>query len=460
MSVDVFDFLVKKDASKESLSLGDHSGEDNDDDAVEETFEHEFEDLEEREECERCEEGEDTIGCEDCERSRGPPEPVQLRIEHGNADEESNSNGRAAESDIDSDEGVLTPDIVVHTEDAEPERYYRSMSDSGISMGNCSMDTSLASLPPRHFVPQEHSSSRPASRQQAGNELAVVDPRWTWSTSPGPLHDGFIPPPAPIPPPIMYEMPPYPLYPPYTPYGTPPPMPEEEIRGPAIRIREPSHQDVKPKCFRSFTKVSTRIILQLQDDIAELEGELSVLDSELDAIDADSGSDDDTPYHPRTAKHILKARESEIYDELHFKLGQYSAALENMQKIESISLPATKADLTKHHRWLEARISPSFRARHLVSNDLRKFSRTDVSEKMPALNHDTQFLAYVALVNTLLPLLLFKLINSVLTRLILLVIIVLSGATVHDRTKTKVKAEDINCILICFGISVFAAFFL
>lgn len=462
-SVDVFDFLVEKDGSQESLSMMDHTTDELVDDYVDDDHEHEFEDLDEQEECNKCQEKEGLNECEECAGLEVEPEQAEFLIgpcDDSNQDKQRYMADQAAEGDIDSDGEVLTPDIVINTEDTDPERYYRSMSDSGISMGNCSMDTSLASLPSRHSVGPNAPLSRPSSRSRTGNELAVIDPRWTWSTSPGPFHDGHIPPPAPVPPPIMYEMPPYPPYPPYTPYGTPPPMPEEETRGPVIRIREPSHQDVKPGCFRSFAKVSTRVLLQLQDDIAELEGELSVLDAEVDAIEAESGSDEDVPAHPNSAKRMLKARELEIYDELQFKLGQYSSALENMHKMESISQPATKADLTKHHRWLEARISPSYKARHLVSNDLRTFSKIDTSEKAAAPGYDTQFLAYTAVVNTLLPLMLFKLVNSVLTRLILLVVVVISGATVHDRTKTKVRAEDINCILLCVGISASAAFFL
>lgn len=459
-SVDVFDFLVEKDGSNESLSVMNCSIGGNVNDDSDEDPENEFEDLDEQDECDQCEEIEELDRQSDCGDFKARSEQIESSIAGMDETKQSSVVDPATEGDIDSDDEVLTPDIVIQTEDAEPERFYRSMSDSGISVGGCSMDTSLASLPPRLSIHEDEPLSRPASRSQMGNELAVIDPRWTWSTSPGPFHDGYIPPPAPVPPPIMYEMPPYPPYPPYTPYGTPPPMRDEDIRGPAIRIREPSQQDVKPNCFRSFTKVSTRVALQLQDDIAELEGELSVLDAELDAIEADSGSDDDAPPHPRTAKPILKAREAEIYDELQFKLGQYSSALEYIHRIEDISQPATKSDLTKHHRWLEARISPSFRARHLVGNDLRTFSAVKSQEPAPTPGHDTRFLTYIAMVNTLLPLLTFKLVSNILTRLILLLVIVISGVAVHDRTKAKVRKEDVNCILTCVGISIVAAFLL
>lgn len=521
-SVDVFDFLVQKGASEESLPLNGQTTVATVKDVVEDIIEYIPGDLDEPEESQEYEESEGSEGLEDYEDTEGseeleelyesdnlegfedhqepdepeackpstaierdndldeliesnephnvlePTDPFIDHIEDNENDQDNQYNYTANEAnqiddenDADrSDEEPFTPDIVVHKEDSDPEVYYRSMSDSGISMGSCSMDASIASSPRKMPVLPEESLSRPSSQSRWGSELAVVDPRWTWNTSPGPFYEGFIPPPAPVPPPVMYDMPVYPPYPPYTPYGTPPPMPEDEIRGPAIKIREPSHLEIKPKCFRSFTKMSTRLILQLQDDIAELEGELSVLDAELDCIEAESGSEDEASLRPGTAKHMLKARECEIYQELQSKFDQYVRSLKSMQKIEKMSQPAVASDLTRYHRWLESRISPSKRARHLVSNDLRTLSTTKPAEITKAPTQDTQFMVYSALVNTLLPLVTFKLVSSVLSRLILLIIIVIIGVTVPDRTKNQIKLEDMNCILVCVGISAFAAFFL
>lgn len=461
-SIDVFDFLVEGDGYKESVSSVDTVTEETSNGTIKESSGHEYEEPEEPDERDECEEIEDLDENNDCYMFEGSPVRVQTPAEDNEQKEESSDEYQVGEDDASSDEEPHTPSIIVQSADLAPEVFYRSMSDSGISMGSNSIEASLSSLPPKRSVVREEFLSRSAPRPSSRNELAVIDPRWTWNTSPGPFHDGCIPPPAPMPPPITYDMPLFPPYPPYTPYGTPPPMPEDEVRGPAIKIREPSQQEVRPKCFRAFTKVSTRVILHLQDDIAELEGELSVLDGKLDAIEADYGSDEEAPAHPGTTKHMLKARESEIYDELQFKLPQYSSALEGMQKIEGMSQPAVKSDLTKHHRWLESRISPLFRARHLVGNDLRTFSKakSQETETVATPGKDTQFLVYSVLINTLLPFMAFKLVTNILTRLILLIIIAVIGATVQDRTKTKIRAEDAKCILMCISISFFAAVFL
>lgn len=501
MSVDVFDFLVEGNTSMVSLSLAGTAQVAMPEEMVEKKADHKaegmrmagaYEDLSETEDTEDLDEINEVdsiVDASDYDESTADHAPITYYVsdqdeggESGECDEvneivqvndnedtkatkrkrvnEKEYSEHIAADDSESDEEPYTPDIIISSEDVDPERYYRSMSDSGISMGSCSMDASVASLPPRLPVLPEETDSRPSSRPATRNELAIIDHRRYWNPSPGPFHDGAIPPPAPVPPQIMYEMPIYPAYPPYTPYGTPPPIPEDEAQGSAIKIREPSQQDVKPQCFRSFTKVSTRVILQLQDDIAELEGELSVIDSDLDAIEADYSSDEDESAHPGTVRHMLKARESEIYCDLQSKLAQFASALENMQKIENISQPAVLSDLTKHHRWLESRITPAVRARHLVGNDLRKFSSQVLPRCPTTVNQDTQFLAYTVLVNTLFPLLVFKLVNSLLNRLILLIVIVITSLTTQKRTKTTIRAEDKNCILMCIGISTFAAMFL
>lgn len=233
------------------------------------------------------------------------------------------------------DEAVLgEPEIVVHLDDVEaepepepepePEGYYRSMSDSGISMGSCS---SITGLTPHLPILHEELPGRHQSEPLQGNEIAMIDPRWAWSTSsPQPYPDGFIPPPCPPPPPaVMYDVPmyqPYP-YPPYTPpYATPPRVTEDEKRGPYINIREPAGQVSKPTCFRSFSKLSTRLLLQMQDDIADLEEELRDLDAEPDTTEQcfDHESSSSSSQDQRRQR---KNRETEIYQELHAQLDQY-----------------------------------------------------------------------------------------------------------------------------------------
>ncbi|KAK5095091.1 hypothetical protein LTS08_008251 [Lithohypha guttulata] len=356
------------------------------------------------------------------------------------------------DSDSIQDEAVSNnPGIVVHLDEAEaetepePEGYYRSMSDSGISMGSCS---SITGLTPHLPVLHEELPSRHQSEPLQGNEIAMIDPRWTWSTSsPQPYPDGFIPPPCPPPPPaVVYDVPmyqPYP-YPPYTPpYATPPRVTEDEKRGPYINIREPAGQVSKPTCFRSFSKLSTRLLLQMQDDIADLEEELRDLDTEVDTTEQ-SFDHDSSSSSSQDQRREKKNRETEIYQELHAQLDQYYHALEMMQKVEDISKPAVTSDLTKYYQWLEDRITDSSNTRRLVGNDLRKFSTLKEREVQSTQCIQPYSLAYTALVNAVIPLIIFKGIKGVLNRLIVLLLFVVVGAVVQERMHKKFGREELK----------------
>lgn len=133
-------------------------------------------------------------------------------------------------------------------------------------------------------------------------------------------------------------------------------------------------------------------------------------------------------------------------------------ALETMQKIENLSTPANGSDLAKHQEWLENRIFPPSRIPRLVQPDLRAFE-SSLPKSMSAEPSSLHFqhLAYSGLVNTALPLLMFKLTNSILDRFILLSIIVVVGASVQGRGKTKLMKDDLTCTIFCICISLFAA---
>lgn len=353
-------------------------------------------------------------------------------------------------------------DIVDH----EPEGYYRSMSDSGISMG--SSGSFQHPLPIVHEEPD----SRPSSRNKYQNELALIDPRWHWpALSPQPPHDGYIPPPCPQPPPaaIMYEVPVYNPYPypyPPTPYSTPPPpMPEPYVREP-LEIREPKGQRNKPSYFRSFGRMNSRLLLRMEDDLADLEEELRQVEEEIDTAEHDS---DHSTSSSGSVIRELKLREAEIYTEFHAKLDDYYHALEMKQKVDEISSPAKLSDLPKHRQWLESRILQPDRIRRLINNDLRKFSpkrqaiEIDQTQKTTTIQEPVfhpQYLAYTAFINGVLPLIMFKFCTGVLNRLILLLTIIVIGSTVQDRVSVSVGRNELTCTLVCICISAFAAVFL
>ncbi|KAJ9653400.1 hypothetical protein H2198_007398 [Neophaeococcomyces mojaviensis] len=378
------------------------------------------------------------------------------------------------ESDSSSDEETasVVPEVILHVEEEEPEGYYRSMSDSGISMGSSSSGRSVAGCVRRSHLPvlPEEPASRPASSHQHSSELALMDPRCAWhSSSPGPYPEGYIPPPVPQPPQIVYDNSLYPPYP-YPSYETHSPSPDFYSHIPSINIREPSRRKCKPECFRSFTKISARLLLQLQDEIAEMEEEITMLDEESDSAD-DASEHGSSP--SRQDIQASRARREHLYGELHMKLDQYckdiliccrsdspktDRSVEMMQKIDEMSRPADHSETSRHQAWLESRIFPSSKIPRLAQDDLRIFKDNRPNLNMtPKPSFQLEYLIYTTLINTVLPLLMFKLIHGVLNRLILLSIVIIIGASVQDRTKTKVTEEDRNCTILCVCVSVFAA---
>ena len=133
-------------------------------------------------------------------------------------------------------------------------------------------------------------------------------------------------------------------------------------------------------------------------------------------------------------------------------------SVETMKKMDDISRPVIDSESSAYQAWLESRIFPSSKVHRLAHEDLRAFKSAQ-----PCLNTTSKpsfpflYLAYTTLINAVLPLLIFKLVNGVLNRLILLSSIVAVGASVQDRLKTKVMQEEMACTVICVCISVFAA---
>jgi len=132
-----------------------------------------------------------------------------------------------------------------------------------------------------------------------------------------------------------------------------------------------------------------------------------------------------------------------------------------MQKVDSISQPAATADLTNYHKWLETRVLETDRIRPLVGDDLRVFSVVPTAQevRLPQA-FQPQYLAFSALVNGVVPLIMFKLISGILNRLILLSVVVAAGWIAQDKMRTKIGKDELTCTLACLCVSAFAAVFL
>lgn len=254
---------------------------------------------------------------EEKSRSKESLQPTDVKEEDHETGTESDG------EEILHDDAKVDITVQLDEQEPEPEGFYRSLSDSGISMASSSTSSGPkhSRLPVLHEEAYDYASPQP----RPGRELALIDPRWRWSSSsPQPYTESYVPSPCPAPPSaVMYEVPAYPPYPypPYTPYGTPPPpMHQEAVNRPGITIREPAGQKIKPRCFRSFARLSSRLILQMQDDIAGLEAELKQLDKESDMSELGS---DHSSSSSRSNRKERKIREEEIYRDLHPKLDNY-----------------------------------------------------------------------------------------------------------------------------------------
>lgn len=127
-----------------------------------------------------------------------------------------------------------------------------------------------------------------------------------------------------------------------------------------------------------------------------------------------------------------------------------------LQKVENMSDPALTSDLPKYHDWLKNRILEEGSTRRLVGNDLRRFAST-TSESSMSPSFQPQYLAYAALANAVLPLIMFKFITGILNRLILLSLVIVLGSVAQERLRSKVGRDELTCTLLCISISAFAA---
>lgn len=209
----------------------------------------------------------------------------------------------------------------------KPEDFYRYASDSGVAdstYGSLSGSVQGQRLP---SLPEEPHSRPLSSHSYLGQpgDLVPFDPRWHWNSSspvaptiPYPI-EGYIPPPCPPPPPAVpcYDFPPH--YPDIHPGVQTPPSYRGTDYGLTFDVREPVGVENNPRCFRSFTKLSTQLLLQMQNDITELESELEAYDAEAERNppNASYGSND----------RLSLPQRAEICQELHFKLDQYCNAL-------------------------------------------------------------------------------------------------------------------------------------
>lgn len=319
--------------------------------------------------------------------------------------------------------------------ESEPEKFYRTLSDSEISMGSASSLFPLFPDSPatkRLSIVQEETLS-PAIH---GSNLPLTQTQWLWSMY------------CPSPPPVV----PVSTAPVIIPEGQQcsyrrcPPSEPLELNPSTATTSEPDDVSSQPQCFRLFTKLSNRHLLEMQDELADMEDELELLDSELELVDRDR-----TLLPDRAS--FLSARRHQLLQELAVKLESYYRRLKLIDELKVASEPTSMEKTFVYTRWLSRTLQPSYRASRLTGPDLHNLSLRGSTTRSGAGNP-----TYLTITNFLIPLLLYKLIRDVLNRLIVLALAIVIGNMVKEKYRMPNGAHDRLLVILFASVSTAAVF--
>ncbi|KAL5441497.1 hypothetical protein PMIN05_004431 [Paraphaeosphaeria minitans] len=110
--------------------------------------------------------------------------------------------------------------------------------------------------------------------------------------------------------------------------------------------------------YRKFERLNHRVLLHLQDEIAELEEELRYLD---ECVAQCSPIDNAGRHHPASRRGDaryggeLHYRRTELLGRIYLKLGQYNSALTSFTTMVKMLDPANAEDVQAYRSWMEKR---------------------------------------------------------------------------------------------------------
>jgi hypothetical protein len=112
----------------------------------------------------------------------------------------------------------------------------------------------------------------------------------------------------------------------------------------ASRLAHKDDQDpALPPLYRRFSALSHRILLQLQDEIAEMETDLR----QLDEADAHCRRD-----QPASRRSDWGSGRLDLLGKIHVKIEQYHAAILSLQNVKSATSEADDLDIETYREWL------------------------------------------------------------------------------------------------------------
>lgn len=323
------------------------------------------------------------------------------------------------------------PEMSMSETSEEPEQYYRSLSDSGISMGSTSSNYPIHDSPITDRLPVvEEESLLPLIQ---GPVPSLDELPWPW-----PMYCAS-------PPPVL-SMPLLPV----SAYGPPPCLHSacpacsslEGYHLTETRPRETDKESTKPQRFRSFTKLANRLLLGMQDEIAGMEEELILLDNDMELA----------ARLPDCAN-LLSAKRHRLFQELDAKLEAYHRKLKLIGELEMVPEPTSIREAVVYTQWLQETLRPPEQATRLLGPDPR-----NLRSGVDSTGSDARDLAFSAVTNLLIPLLCYKVTSNVLNRLIVLVLALVVGNMVRDKYWLPRGTHERVSIMFFVSISAAAAF--
>ncbi|KAN0083037.1 hypothetical protein V8E54_002125 [Elaphomyces granulatus] len=238
----------------------------------------------------------------------------------------------------------------------------------------------------------------------------------------------------------------------------------------AMKLDSSSKEDegALPPLYRKFETVNHRVLLHLQDEIAQLEEELHSLDEYEEKYRISVGRHEGTKPMPASRRDArmqaissLYYRRTDLLEKLASKTAQYNHALCSYNKVIQMMPQASQKDITFYRAWMQQH-SPVSKtvSRFLDHNqDLVSITPRPILSGNTAPIYSTISVVSVAI---LLPLLAFSTISEVSGRLV--VVTIVGGAAACLTAHFSTGADHLidprdgwRCAMIYFGFMAVAA---
>lgn len=240
---------------------------------------------------------------------------------------------------------------------------------------------------------------------------------------------------------------------------------EAEGKGEEEEEKEEEEEESVFPMYRRFEKLNHRVLLHLQDEIAELEEELRHVD---ECIAQCSPKDHAGHHHPASRRGDaryggeLHHGRTELLGRIYLKLGQYNSALTSFNTMVK-SLDAAKTDHVQAYRsWMEKRRPIDSRETRFLEhdNDLLRVAERRSASAVGGAGLGQSGATWLPLV-LVLPLMMFAIVPGLVGRLVM---VGLTGAATmqlmvscKEVRETMAPREWVGCFSVYFGFMALLA---